>query len=206
MAARRFAPYVRPALVNGSAGVVAFDDDKPFAILAFTVVDGSAIAIDIFNDPELVPRLLLQRASSAPSATRVSTFTELGRSVRWAPAVAQNCALGERRLDLSLEPLLRVGARHALDLLAVLENDQGRDREHVVLDRGLLILVGVDLGDLELTGLLVGDLLDDRARPCGTARTKEPRSRRAPARQTPAPRPGSCCLLLRKRSPPCWLL
>jgi RNA polymerase sigma factor (sigma-70 family) len=61
MAARRFAPYVRPALVNGSAGVVAFDDDKPFAILAFTVVDDHAVAIDIFNDPELVPRLLLQQ-------------------------------------------------------------------------------------------------------------------------------------------------
>jgi len=61
MAARRFAPYVRPALVNGSAGVVAFDDDKPFAILAFTVVNDHAVAIDIFNDPELVPRLLLQQ-------------------------------------------------------------------------------------------------------------------------------------------------
>jgi RNA polymerase sigma-70 factor (ECF subfamily) len=59
--ARRFAPYVRPALVNGSAGVVAFDDGKPFAVIAFTVVDDRAVAIDVFRDPELVPRLLLQQ-------------------------------------------------------------------------------------------------------------------------------------------------
>src|SRR5487761_134889 len=29
----RFAPFVRPALINGAAGVVAFDGDHPFALL-----------------------------------------------------------------------------------------------------------------------------------------------------------------------------
>jgi RNA polymerase sigma-70 factor (ECF subfamily) len=58
MMARRFAPFVRPALVNGTAGAVAFDGDSPFAILAFTVVGGRAVTIDIFNDRELVPRLV----------------------------------------------------------------------------------------------------------------------------------------------------
>jgi len=58
MTARRFAPFVRPALINGTAGAVAFDGDTPFAILAFTVVDDRAITIDIFNDRELVPRLV----------------------------------------------------------------------------------------------------------------------------------------------------
>jgi RNA polymerase sigma-70 factor, ECF subfamily len=58
MAARRFAPFVRPALINGTAGAVAFDGDIPFAILAFTVADDRAVTIDIFNDRELVPRLL----------------------------------------------------------------------------------------------------------------------------------------------------
>jgi RNA polymerase sigma factor (sigma-70 family) len=58
MMARRFAPYVRPALVNGAAGAVAFDGDTPFAILAFTVVGDRAVTIDIFNDRELVPRLV----------------------------------------------------------------------------------------------------------------------------------------------------
>ncbi len=58
MMARRFAPFVRPALINGTAGAVAFDEGVPFAILAFTVVGDRAVAIDIFNDRELVPRLI----------------------------------------------------------------------------------------------------------------------------------------------------
>ena len=57
MSARRFAPYVRPALVNGAAGVVAFDGEKPFAVLAFTVIGDRAVAIDVFNDTELVAKL-----------------------------------------------------------------------------------------------------------------------------------------------------
>ncbi len=54
----RFAPFVRPALINGAAGVVAFDGEQPFALLAFTVQDGRAVAIDIYNDRELVPKLV----------------------------------------------------------------------------------------------------------------------------------------------------
>jgi hypothetical protein len=57
MSARRFAPSVRPALVNGAAGAVAFDGERPFAVLAFTVIDDRAVAIDVFNDPELVGKL-----------------------------------------------------------------------------------------------------------------------------------------------------
>jgi RNA polymerase sigma-70 factor (ECF subfamily) len=58
MTARRYAPYVHPALINGTAGAVAFDGDTPFAVLAFTVVGDRAVTIDIFNDRELVPRLV----------------------------------------------------------------------------------------------------------------------------------------------------
>ena len=58
MTARKFAPFVRPALINGTAGAVAFDGETPFAILAFTVVGDRAVTIDIFNDRELVPRLV----------------------------------------------------------------------------------------------------------------------------------------------------
>jgi RNA polymerase sigma-70 factor, ECF subfamily len=57
MSARRFAPYVRPALINGAAGAVAFDGERPFAVLAFTVLGDRAVAIDVFNDPELVAKL-----------------------------------------------------------------------------------------------------------------------------------------------------
>src|SRR5579871_6117046 len=58
MSFRRFAPSARPAVVNGAAGAVVFDGDVPFAILAFTVVGDRAVAIDVFNDRELVPRLV----------------------------------------------------------------------------------------------------------------------------------------------------
>ena len=58
MMARDYAPFVRPALINGAAGVIAFDRGVPFAILAFTVVGDRAVSIDIFNDRELVPRLV----------------------------------------------------------------------------------------------------------------------------------------------------
>ena len=68
MNARRFAPYVRPALVNGAAGAVAFDGEQPFAVLAFTVVGDRALAIDVFNDPELVPKLDIHGIT--PSAAR----------------------------------------------------------------------------------------------------------------------------------------
>jgi hypothetical protein len=37
--------------------VVAFDGEQPFAVLAFIVVDDRAVAIDVFNDPELVAKL-----------------------------------------------------------------------------------------------------------------------------------------------------
>ena len=54
-----FGGSVQSALVNGTAGGVAFDaDGVPFAILAFTVVDDRVVSIDIFNDRELVPRLV----------------------------------------------------------------------------------------------------------------------------------------------------
>jgi RNA polymerase sigma-70 factor (ECF subfamily) len=63
MAARRYAPFVTPALINGAAGAVAYDRGRPFAVLAFTIVNDRATAIDIFNDPELVPRLLARHPS-----------------------------------------------------------------------------------------------------------------------------------------------
>ncbi len=54
---RRMAPFARPALINGSAGVVVFKDHEPFAVLAFTVVNRRAVAIDVFADAALVGRL-----------------------------------------------------------------------------------------------------------------------------------------------------
>ncbi len=55
--ARHLAPYVRPALVNGAAGAVAFKDERAFAVIGFTVIDDRVAVIDVFNDPELVAAL-----------------------------------------------------------------------------------------------------------------------------------------------------
>ena len=54
---RQLAPYVRPALVNGAAGAVAFDGERPFAVVGFTVIADRVAVIDVFNDPELVAAL-----------------------------------------------------------------------------------------------------------------------------------------------------
>jgi hypothetical protein len=56
--AREWPPFVQPAPVNSFAGVVAFDGDAPFAILAFTVTGRPIVSVDVFNDRELVPRMI----------------------------------------------------------------------------------------------------------------------------------------------------
>jgi RNA polymerase sigma-70 factor (ECF subfamily) len=51
------APYVRPALVNGAAGVVVIPPTGPFAVMAFTVADGKVLAIDAIAGRERLSRL-----------------------------------------------------------------------------------------------------------------------------------------------------
>ncbi|MFF2038927.1 sigma-70 family RNA polymerase sigma factor [Kitasatospora sp. NPDC058170] len=46
------APFVRPALVNGAAGVVVVADGRTLSVMAFTVVGGKVVAIDVLTDPE----------------------------------------------------------------------------------------------------------------------------------------------------------
>jgi RNA polymerase sigma factor (sigma-70 family) len=48
----RFAGFARPALVNGSAGLVVVPVDRPFAVVGFTVSDGRILEIDLVADPE----------------------------------------------------------------------------------------------------------------------------------------------------------
>jgi hypothetical protein len=47
----RLARIVRPALVNGAAGVVAAAGGRPFAVVGFTVRRGKVVEIDVFADP-----------------------------------------------------------------------------------------------------------------------------------------------------------
>ena len=49
---REWAPFVRPALVNGAAGAIVVPDGRLAAVMAFTVRDGRVVAIDVLNDPE----------------------------------------------------------------------------------------------------------------------------------------------------------
>jgi RNA polymerase sigma-70 factor, ECF subfamily len=48
----RLSPYVRPALVNGAAGVVVAPQGEPFSVMGFTVVGGKIVEIDAITDPE----------------------------------------------------------------------------------------------------------------------------------------------------------
>ena len=53
----RLSPCVRPALVNGAAGVVVAPGGRPFAVMAFTVAGGRIVEIDALSDPERLGRL-----------------------------------------------------------------------------------------------------------------------------------------------------
>jgi RNA polymerase sigma-70 factor (ECF subfamily) len=50
-------PFVRPALVNGAAGVVVAPDGKAVSVMAFTVAGGKIAAIDVLADPERLAEL-----------------------------------------------------------------------------------------------------------------------------------------------------
>jgi RNA polymerase sigma factor (sigma-70 family) len=47
----RLSPYVRPALVNGAAGVVVAPQGEPFSVMGFTVAGGRIVEIDAITDP-----------------------------------------------------------------------------------------------------------------------------------------------------------
>jgi hypothetical protein len=50
-------PFVRPALVNGVAGVVVAPPGRPFAVMGFTVRWGKIVEIDVLADPARLRRL-----------------------------------------------------------------------------------------------------------------------------------------------------
>jgi RNA polymerase sigma-70 factor, ECF subfamily len=53
----RFAPFARPAIVNGAAGLVIEPRGKPFAVVGFTVSNGRIVEIDLVADPGKLRRL-----------------------------------------------------------------------------------------------------------------------------------------------------
>jgi len=55
----RPAATLRPALVNGAAGMVVVEDNEPFAVMGFTVQGGRITAIDGITDTERLAALNL---------------------------------------------------------------------------------------------------------------------------------------------------
>lgn len=47
---RRFAPFLRPVLVNGTAGAVAVASGRLLSVMAFTVASGRIVAMDVLYD------------------------------------------------------------------------------------------------------------------------------------------------------------
>jgi Sigma-70, region 4 len=53
---------LRPALVNGAAGLILFEAGQPSALWAFTVAGGRIVEIDMIRDPDRLRRLGLAPA------------------------------------------------------------------------------------------------------------------------------------------------
>jgi RNA polymerase sigma-70 factor (ECF subfamily) len=51
------AAHLRPALVNGAAGVVVTMRGRPITVIGFTVADGKIAEIDAIADPERVRKV-----------------------------------------------------------------------------------------------------------------------------------------------------
>ncbi|MBB5806894.1 RNA polymerase sigma-70 factor (ECF subfamily) [Saccharothrix ecbatanensis] len=51
--------FARPALVNGTAGVVVTANGRPLSVMGFTVTDGKIVAIDVLADSERLHKLLV---------------------------------------------------------------------------------------------------------------------------------------------------
>jgi RNA polymerase sigma factor (sigma-70 family) len=49
---------IHPALINGTAGSVITRGGHPFAIMAFTITDGTILEIDVFGDRERITRVI----------------------------------------------------------------------------------------------------------------------------------------------------
>ena len=59
LAYARLAPFVRPAIVNGAAGVVVAPGGKPFSVMAFTIRHNRIVTIDALSDQKRLAQLHL---------------------------------------------------------------------------------------------------------------------------------------------------
>ena len=91
---------------------------------------------------------------------------------------------GEDVAELFEELALALGADQALHRLAVLEHDERGDAHHVEAAGDVGVVVDVELGDLQLAGLLRRRSRRGSGRSSCTDRTTRPRSRRGRARRS----------------------
>jgi RNA polymerase sigma factor (sigma-70 family) len=64
--AQRLAPFARPALINGTAGVVTATAGRVLSVMGFTVAHGKIVAIDVLYDPERLADLDLAVLDDSP--------------------------------------------------------------------------------------------------------------------------------------------
>jgi RNA polymerase sigma factor (sigma-70 family) len=64
--AKRLTPFARPALINGTAGVVAVAAGRVLSVMGFTVAHGKIVAIDVLLDPERLADLDLAVLDASP--------------------------------------------------------------------------------------------------------------------------------------------
>jgi RNA polymerase sigma-70 factor (ECF subfamily) len=50
--APRFASFARPAVVNGSAGLIVIPRDRPIAVIGFAIAQNRIVEIDLVADPD----------------------------------------------------------------------------------------------------------------------------------------------------------
>jgi len=79
----RFAGGARRALVNGTAGLVVFDGDQPYAILGFSFAVDSIVGLTILADPKRLTQVDLGAVDLHPNAR--STIASTANSVRSIP-------------------------------------------------------------------------------------------------------------------------
>ena len=60
----RLSPFVRPALVNGAAGVIVAPGGRPVSVIGFTVRNGKIVEIDGIADRDRLRRLDLRWSTS----------------------------------------------------------------------------------------------------------------------------------------------
>jgi RNA polymerase sigma factor (sigma-70 family) len=68
----RWYPFVRPAVVNGTAGALVATTDRVLAVMAFTVTSGRIVQIEALLDPERLAHVVA-RLSKAPKGPQSSS-------------------------------------------------------------------------------------------------------------------------------------